>query len=49
MRPEQWSAFKAAAKRQPVTGTPVALIVDSPWIPGYTGISHLDFFVDPEV
>jgi uroporphyrinogen decarboxylase len=26
----------------------VALIVDSPWIPGYMGISHLDYFLDPE-
>ncbi|HSW49469.1 MAG TPA: uroporphyrinogen decarboxylase family protein, partial [Bryobacteraceae bacterium] len=28
--------------------TPVALIVDSPWIPGHLGISHLDYYVDPE-
>ncbi|MGO9261363.1 MAG: uroporphyrinogen decarboxylase family protein [Bryobacteraceae bacterium] len=48
MRPEQWKTFKQAAKRLPGAGTPVALIVDSPWIPGYVGISHLDYFLDPE-
>ncbi len=49
MRPEQWEVFKRAAKRCPDAGTPVAVIVDSPWIPGYVGISHLDYYVDPEV
>ncbi len=27
----------------------MALIVDSPWMPGYLGISHLDYYLDPEV
>ena len=49
MRPEQWQIFKAAAKGVVTTPTPLALIVDSPWIPGYLGIPHLDFFLDPEV
>jgi len=49
VRPEQWETFKKAAKRQPAAGVPLALIVDSPWIPGYLGINHLDFFLDPEV
>jgi len=49
MRPEQWELFKLAAKRRPAHGVPVALIVDSPWIPGYLGIRHLDYFLDPEV
>jgi len=49
MRPEQWAAFKKAAKRQAGAAVPVALIVDSPWIPGYLGIRHLDYFLDPEV
>ncbi len=48
MRPDQWQAFKNAAKRVPGQPPPLALIVDSPWIPGYTGISHLDYFGDPE-
>jgi uroporphyrinogen decarboxylase len=48
MRPEQWQVFKLAAKGKLQGEVPVALIVDSPWIPGYTGVGHLDFYVDPE-
>lgn len=49
MTPGQWQKFKQVAKH----GTPdqriVAMIVDSPWIPGYLGISHLDYFLDPDL
>ncbi|WP_321474562.1 uroporphyrinogen decarboxylase family protein [uncultured Paludibaculum sp.] len=48
MRQEQWDAFKKAAKREAVDSVPLALIVDSPWMPGYVGINHLDYFLDPE-
>jgi uroporphyrinogen decarboxylase len=27
----------------------MALIVDSPWIPGHLGLNHLDFYLDPEL
>jgi len=49
MRAEQWQAFKKAAKLQPADRVPIALIVDSPWMPGYLGISHLDYYFEPEV
>ncbi|MBP1774963.1 MAG: Uroporphyrinogen decarboxylase [candidate division NC10 bacterium] len=49
MRPEQWKTFRTAAKGGPLGHVPVALIVDSPWIPGYTGVNHLDYYMDPEV
>jgi uroporphyrinogen-III decarboxylase len=49
MRPEQWETFKQAAKRRPGARTPVALIIDSPWIPGYIGVSHLEYYLDPEL
>ncbi len=49
MRPEQWQTFKRAARREPVDAIPMALIVDSPWIPGYLGISHMDYYLDPEL
>jgi uroporphyrinogen-III decarboxylase len=49
MRREQWDTFKAAAKLHRLDAVPVSLIVDSPWIPGYLGISHLDYYFDPEV
>ncbi|MFP5230448.1 MAG: uroporphyrinogen decarboxylase family protein [Acidobacteriota bacterium] len=49
MLPEQWEIFKKAARREKMDKIPMALIVDSPWIPGYLGISHLDYFLDPEL
>jgi uroporphyrinogen decarboxylase len=49
MKPEQWATFKRAARGETLDGIPMALIIDSPWIPGYVGVSHLDFFLDPEV
>ncbi len=49
MKPEQWQIFKQAARLEKLERVPMALIIDSPWIPGYLGINHLDFFLDPEV
>ena len=49
MRKAQWQVFKKAAKRLNAGPIPLALIIDSPWIPGYRGISHLDYYLDPEV
>ncbi len=48
MKPEQWSRFKQTAKG--AAGTPpLALIVDSPWLPGFLGINHLDYYLDPDL
>ncbi|MDR2674244.1 MAG: uroporphyrinogen decarboxylase family protein [Opitutaceae bacterium] len=49
MRPEQWDVFKKAARLEKIDRVPMALIIDSPWIPGYLGLSHMDFYLDPEV
>jgi len=49
MLPEQWQIFKKAAKGEKISQIPLALIIDSPWIPGYLGISHMDYYLDPEV
>ncbi len=49
MRPEPWQLFKQAARLEKPDRIPMALIIDSPWIPGYLGLSHLDYFLDPEV
>jgi uroporphyrinogen decarboxylase len=49
MRPEQWQSVKAASKGKSAGPIPLALIVDSPWIPGYLGISHLDYYLQPDV
>ncbi len=59
MRQEAWEAFKQVAlsrdqesdQSRSLTGKNrvlSALIVDSPWLPGFTGISHLDYFTLPE-
>ncbi|MGP8247445.1 MAG: uroporphyrinogen decarboxylase family protein [Bryobacteraceae bacterium] len=49
MLPQQWETFKRAARLEKLEEIPMALIVDSPWMPGYLGISHLDYYLDPEV
>ena len=49
MTPAQWETFRRCARGETLPATPVALIVDSPWIPGYLGISTLDYMTVPEV
>jgi len=49
MRAEQWQQFKAAAKFQKTDRVPISLIIDSPWIPGYLGMKHIDYYFDQEV
>lgn len=49
MKREHWETFKQAARLQKLAKVPLALIIDSPWIPGYVGVKHMDFFFDPEV
>ena len=44
----EWNAFKAAVKRESQAPVPVALIVDSPWLPGYAGIDTRDYYLFPE-
>ena len=39
MRPEQWDTFKRAARLEKLDKIPMALIVDSPWIPATSGSS----------
>lgn len=49
MRPEQWERIRRCARGEEVPVPVVALIVDSPWIPGYLGISTLDYMTVPEI
>jgi len=44
-----WEQFKKVATGGSVDRVPVALIVDSPWLPSYAGIDTLDYFLLPEV
>lgn len=43
-----WERFKQAARLEEPGSVPVALIVDSPWLPGYSGTHTLDYFLYPD-
>ncbi len=43
-----WERFAAVARGLQPDQIPVALIVDSPWLPGYAGIDTLDYFLHPD-
>ena len=43
-----WERFKTVARGGQADRVPVALIVDSPWLPGYAGIDTLDYFLRPD-
>ena len=43
-----WENFKIAAKLGEPEQVPVALIVDSPWLPGYAGIDTRDYYLFPD-
>ena len=38
MNQSQWETIKNCALMKTSANIPVALIIDSPWIPGYTGL-----------
>ena len=43
-----WELFKQAARLEEPERVPVALIIDSPWLPGYAGIDTRDYFLLPD-
>jgi len=47
MTKNQWDLFKAILKGEEEK-LHVGLIVDSPWMPGYCGITNIDFYAQPE-
>jgi MtaA/CmuA family methyltransferase len=52
MNTDAWDRFKSIAVSGRAGGKrphPVALIIDSPWIPGFKEISHLDYFLLPDL
>ena len=51
MKSEAWERFKHVAlspSSEERHGVITALIVDSPWLPGFMGISHIDYFTLPD-
>ncbi len=49
MRNEQWNTLLKAARGERLPKPPVGLIVDTPWIPGFLGISTVDYITIPEI
>jgi uroporphyrinogen decarboxylase len=45
---ENWQNFLAVARGEDTGRIPVALIVDSPWMPGFLGMDTIDFFLFPD-
>jgi uroporphyrinogen-III decarboxylase len=45
---DNWQRFMSAARLEQPDQVPVALIVDSPWLPGWAGIDTRDYFLFPE-
>jgi uroporphyrinogen-III decarboxylase len=43
------SEFMTVARGGVTDRVPVALIVDSPWLPGYAGVDTLDYFLYPDM
>ncbi len=43
-----WERFKQAVQLNEPDQVPVALIVDSPWLPGYAGIDTRDYLLFPD-
>jgi uroporphyrinogen decarboxylase len=43
-----WERFALVARGGQADRVPVALIVDSPWLPEYAGIDTLDYFLRPD-
>ena len=46
--PQPWQDLATAARGGRPRRVPVALIVDSPWMPGFFGMNTLDFFLDTD-
>lgn len=43
-----WERFATVARGGKADRIPVALIVDSPWLPGYAAVDTLDYFLKPD-
>jgi len=44
MKEEQWQTFLAVIQGETVEPLPVGLIIDSPWLPNWAGMSIMDYF-----
>ena len=44
----QWQILLRTIAGEPCDPLPIGLIVDSPWLPGWAGVSMLDYFADEQ-
>jgi uroporphyrinogen decarboxylase len=49
MTNEQWKQLVSVIKGEVVDPLPVGFIIDSPWLPGWAGISTLDYFTNEQL
>jgi len=49
MTPSQWETLLRVVAGQTVDPLPVALVIDSPWLPGWFGVSALDYYASETV
>jgi uroporphyrinogen-III decarboxylase len=49
MTNEQWKQLVGVIKGEVVDPLPVGFIIDSPWLPGWAGISTLDYFTNEQL
>jgi uroporphyrinogen decarboxylase len=49
MTGEQWQKLKAVINGDGIEPLPVGFIIDSPWLPGWAGVSVIDYFSSDDV
>jgi uroporphyrinogen decarboxylase len=49
MTNEQWKQLVSVIKGEVVDPLPVGFIIDSPWLPGWAGVSTLDYFTNEQL
>jgi uroporphyrinogen decarboxylase len=49
VKEEEWQILRKCADMEAVQPIPIGLIVDSPWIPGYVGVSTVDYLTIPDI
>jgi uroporphyrinogen decarboxylase len=49
MTNEQWKQLVSVIKGEVIDPLPVGFIIDSPWLPGWAGITTLDYFTNEQI
>ncbi|MCX6237647.1 MAG: uroporphyrinogen decarboxylase [Bacteroidia bacterium] len=49
MTNKQWEDFLAVIDGKSVSGKDIGFIIDSPWLPGWSGVTTLDYYTSDEI